>query len=165
MFEAGINPTNVRTSAEGPEFALGTIAFASMPSGQKGYMYVNDSGSGITGDGYVVDIDGSAFTAVMSTTTTTAPGAGAGKAVGVARAAIPANGYGWVQIFGPGTVRVLASAVLYTKLNSTATAGTLDDDATAGSEVIDGIVLDATNGGSTANVAAWINWPTVGRTL
>lgn len=165
MFFSGITPTNVRTSTEGPEVAVGTINFVSTSAGPKGYMYVKDSGSGITGDGYLCDIDGSAFTAVMTTTTTSAPGTGAGKSVGVARAAIAANGYGWLQIYGPGTVRVLASCVAYTIINTTATAGALDDDGTAGSEVIDGIVLDVTNGGSAANTAAWINWPRIGRTL
>lgn len=165
MFMAGINPTNVRTSAEGPEVAVGTIGFNQTTAGPKGYIYVQDSGSGITDDGYVAVVDGSAFTAVMATTTTTAPGSGAGKMAGVARAAIAASGYGWLQIFGAGTVRVLASAAAYTLINSTATAGALDDDATAGAEVIDGIALDVANGGSTANVAAWIQWPRVARTL
>lgn len=165
MFMAGIIQTNVRTAAEGPEVAPGTIGFNQTSAGPKGYIYVAADGTGITGDGYVCDIDGSTFTASMSTTTTTAPGTGAGKAVGVARAAIAASGYGWLQIYGAGTVRVLASCVAYTLINSTATAGALDDDATVGSEVIDGIALDVTNGGSTANVAAWIQWPRVARTL
>ena len=162
---AGINPTNVRTSAEGPEVALGTVGWIETSAGPKAYIYVRDSGSGITGDGYVCDMDGSTFYANMTTTTTTAPGTGAGKLAGVARAAIAASGYGWLQVFGPGTVRVLASCAAYTLINSTATAGALDDDATASSEVIDGIALDVANGGSTANVAAWIQWPRVARTL
>lgn len=165
MYLSGIDPTSVRTSTEGPEFGLGQIGFNTTAAGVKGYMYVKDSGSAITGDGYVVDIDGSAFTAVMCTTTTTQPGTGAGKLVGVARAAVAASGFGWVQIFGAGTVRVSASCAAYTLINSTATAGQLDDDATAGAEVIDGIVLDVANGGAAGTAAGWINWPKVGRTL
>lgn len=165
MYITGIIPDNVRTSAQGPEFTVGTIGWNFTSAGPKGYVYVQDSGSGLTGDGYVCDIDGSAFTAVMSTTTTTAPGTGAGKLVGVARAAVAASGYGWLQIFGAGTVRVAASAAAYTLLNSTATAGQIDDDATAGAEVIDGIVLDVANGGAAGTAAGWINWPKVGRTL
>lgn len=162
MYQMGLDVTRVTVGAE---FNLGTVIFTPTSAGVKGYMYVRDSGAGITGDGYVVDIDVSAFTAIMSTTTTTAPGTGAGKPVGVARAAFTASYYGWVQVFGPGTVRVLASAVAYTYLNSTGTAGALDDDATASSEVIDGIVLDVANGGATSNVAGFLNWPRVGRTL
>lgn len=165
MYLSGIDPTSVRTSAEGAEFGLGQIGFNTTSAGVKGYVYVRDSGSAITGDGYVCDVDGSEFTAVMSTTTTTAPGTGAGKLVGVARAAIAASGYGWLQVFGAGTVRVSASCAAYTIINSTATAGQLDDDATAGAEVIDGIVLDVANGGSAGTAAGYLNWPKVGRTL
>lgn len=165
MYVVGIIADNVRTSGEGPEFTVGTIGWNSTSAGPKGYIYVRADSSGITGDGYVADIDGSSFQASMSTTTTTAPGTGAGKLVGVARAAIAASGYGWLQIFGAGTVRVAASCAAYTLINSTATAGQLDDDATAGAEVINGIVLDVANGGAAGTAAGWINWPNVGRTL
>lgn len=165
MYIMGIDPTNVRTSAQGAEFDVGQIGFNTDSTGSKGYIYVQDSGAGITGDGYVCDIDGSAFTAVMCTTTTTAPGTGVGKPVGVARAAIAASGYGWLQIYGAGVVRVAASCAAYTQLNSTATAGQIDDDATASSEVIMSIVLDVANGGAAGTVAGFINWPVVGRTL
>lgn len=165
MFMAGINPTNVRTSTEGPEVAVGTIGFNQTTAGPKGYIYVQDSGSGITGDSYIALIDGSAFTAVMATVTTSAPGTGAGKAAGVARAAIAASGYGWLQIYGAGTIRTLASCAAYTLVNTTATAGAVDDDATASSEVIDGLALDTATGGAEASTAAWIQWPRVARTL
>lgn len=161
MYQFGIDPTKVSTS---PEFDVGQVAFNTTSDGAKGYIYVQANGA-ITGDGYVCDVDGSSFDAAMSTTTTTAPGTGAGKLVGVARAAFADNEYGWLQVFGPGTVRVAASAAAYTILNSTATAGQLDDDATAGAEVIDGIVLDAANGGAAGTAAGFLNWPKVGRTL
>jgi len=164
MYISGIDPTDVRTSGQGPAFTVGSVGWNMTSAGPKGYMYVLASGA-ITGDGYVCDIDGSAFSAVLSTLTTTAPGAGAGKPVGVARAAIADAGFGWLQIYGAGIVRVSASAAAYTLLNSTATAGQLDDDATAGAEVIDGIVLDVANGGSAGTAAAFLNWPKVGRTL
>jgi hypothetical protein len=165
MYISGINPTSVRTSTEGPEFQVGTIGWNQTSEGPKGFMYVKGDGTGVTADAYVVDIDGSTFVASMSTTTTTAPGTGAGKAVGVARAAIAANGFGWVQVYGYGLVQVSASCAAYTIINSTATAGQLDDDATAGAEVIDGIVLDAARAASAGTAAAFIQWPKVGRTL
>lgn len=161
MYQFGIDPTKVSTSAE---FEVGTVAFNSTDAGAKGYVYVQANGA-ITGDGYVCDIDGSSFDAAMSTTTTTAPGTGQGKTVGVARTAFADNEYGWLQVYGAGTVRVSASAAAYTNLNSTATAGQIDDDATAGAEVIDGIVLAAANGGAAGTAAGFINWPRVGRTL
>ncbi len=161
MYQLGIDPTVTHTT---PQFDVGQIAFTTDDDGAKGYIYVQANGA-ITGDGYVCDIDGSSFDAAMSTTTTTAPGTGQGKPVGVARAAFADNAYGWLQIYGPGTVRVAASAAAYTALNSTATAGQIDDDGTTGAEVIDGIVLDVANGGSAGTAAGFINWPRVGATL
>ena len=164
MYISGIIPDRVRTSAEGPEFTPGTIGWNMTSAGPKGYIYVKDSGAAITGDGYVALVDGSAFTAIMASTTTSAPGTGAGKLAGVARAAIAASGYGWLQIFGAGLVMTAGAAAVYTRLNTTATPGAIDDDATAGSEVIDGIVLDAATGSATTG-AGFINWPKVGLTL
>lgn len=164
MYISGIKADNVRTSSEGPEFTVGTHGFVMTSEGPKAYRYVVSAG-GVTGAGYVVDIDSSSNDAAMSTTTTTAPGTGAGKAVGVGVAAIAAGGYGWVQVYGRCVVRVAASCAAYTIINSTGTAGQLDDDATAGVEVIDGLVLDVANGGSAATVAGFANWPKVGRTL
>lgn len=163
----GIDPTKVRTSAEGGEFKVGTLGYTEGLDGvgSKVYIYVRADASGITGDGYVALVDGSTFVATMATTTSSAPGTGAGKLAGCARAAIAASGYGWLQVFGAGTVRTLASAAAYTILNTTATAGALDDDATAGSEVIDGMVLDVATGGAAASTAGFLNYPKVGRTL
>ena len=164
-YVVGIMADRVRTSAEGPEFRLGTRGMNATSAGVKEYVYVQDSGSGITGDGYIALVDGGNWTAVMATTTTSAPGAGAGKLAGAARAAIAASGYGWLQVFGAGTVRVSASCALGTIVNTTATAGQLDDDATAGSEVVDGIMLTTANGGAAATAAGFFNYPKVGRTL
>lgn len=161
MYIIGIDPTDVSATAK---YTLGALGANTTSAGTKVYMYVKANGA-ITGDGYVVDIDGSSFDAAMSSTTTTAPGTGAGKAVGVARAAFTTLYYGWVQVFGAGTVRVAASCAAYTIINSTATAGQLDDDAAVGAEVIDGIVLDVAAGGAAATVAGFLNYPKVGRTL
>lgn len=161
MYITGIDPTVTHTAAQ---HLVGSIGWNVTSAGAKGYIYVQANGA-ITGDSYVCDIDGSNFDAAMCTTTTTAPGTGAGKAVGVARVAFADNEYGWLQVYGAGTVRVAASAAAYTLLNSTATAGTLDDDATLGAEIIDGIVLDVANGVSAAATAGFLNWPKVGRTL
>lgn len=165
MFMAGIKADRVRTSAEGPEVAVGTLGYEQTSAGPKGYVYIRDSGSAITGTGYVVLIDGSDYTAVMATTTTAAPGTGSQKMVGVAVSAIAASGYGWAQIYGPCTIRTLASAVAYTTLNTTATAGALDDDASVGARVIEGLSLDVATGGAPAATAGFLNWPKVSRTL
>jgi len=165
MSVIGIDSTKVRTSAEGPEFRVGTRGCTEDSSGvTREFVYVVSAG-GVTGAGYVCLVDGSSFDAVMATTTESAPGTGAQKMVGLGMAAIAAGGYGWLQVYGPCSVRVAASAAAYTTLNSTATSGQLDDDATAGAEVVEGLALDVAAGGSAATVAGFANYPHVGRTL
>lgn len=161
MYVTGIKATEVSAT---PLHGVGTLGANVDSEGTKVYMYVRADGA-ITGDGYVVNIDVSTFDAAMCTTTTTAPGTGAGKPVGVAQVAFADNDYGWVQIYGQSSVRVSASAAAYTILNSTATAGQLDDDATASAEVIDGVILDVANGGAAAVANGFLNFPKVGRTL
>lgn len=162
MFIAGINPTQVWTSSETPPFTVGALA-----AGHDGKLYrfaVADAGAW-TGAGYVVIIE-AGDSGDMADTTSSAPGAGAGLPVGIAMAAVAAAGYGWLCVYGSGVpVRCAASAAKGTSLNTTATAGQLDDDATAGAEVIHGIGLEAANGGSAGNANASISFPYVGRTL
>lgn len=165
MYITGVDPTQVWTSTEVPAWGVGDIVFNKTSAGIKGYVFVKDSGSAITGDGYVCIVDGSDFTAVMCTDTTSAPGAGQGKLCGVARAAIAASGFGWLQIYGAGTIRTLTLCAAYTQLTTSATAGALDDATTAGLEVVDGMALDTATGGATANTAGFLNWPKIGRTL
>lgn len=161
MYMAGIDPTEVSTIAT---HGLGEIVFSTTTAGTKGYIYIQ-SAAGITDDGYICNINGTTFTATLNSTASSAAGTGQGRMCGVARAAIPTSSYGWLQIYGNGTVRVLASCAAYTQLNTTATAGAADDDATAASRVVDGININIANGGSTANVVGFLNWPRVGRTL
>jgi hypothetical protein len=73
--------------------------------------------------------------------------------------------FGWVQRRGQASIRVLASAAANTRLNTTTTAGTLDDDGTAGSKQIEGIHIQFANGGATANVEGTLNDPIVGATI
>ncbi len=90
-----------------------------------------------------------------------------GLLVGVAQVDIAALSYGWFQRSGKASVgvRVLASAAADARLNTTATAGALDDDGTATTKEILGIALTTANGGSTALTAAMLNFPAVGVTL
>jgi S-adenosylhomocysteine hydrolase len=93
-----------------------------------------------------------------------------GQIVGVTVAAIPGTsgtvvGYGWVQVKGTATARVLGLAAANARLNTTATAGALDDDGTAGSFQVQGIYLTTTNGAATAATACVLNYPFVDVTL
>ena len=164
MIVNGINPTAVRTSAEGPQFAPGTRAAQQDENGYKEYVYVL-ADEAITAAGYVVLVDAD-HSAEMVDTTSSAPGAGAGKPVGVAMAAIASGGYGWLQIYGPCSVRTLASAAANTELTSSATPGAVDDATTSGLEVIDGLIVGTATGGAEAtNTDGFASYPRVGRTL
>lgn len=86
--------------------------------------------------------------------------------LGVAPVAFANDEYGWLQIYGPCTMNVLASCNANAELTTTATGGALDDATTASLIVADGIVLTAANSASVAAAKAGIlNFPKVGRTL
>ena len=165
----GISPAQVKTSSDVPEFKLGTLAFLSSTNeddadGDKLYLYV-EAGEAITAEGYACVVD-SDYVAEMLDTTSSAPGAGQGQRVGAAQAAIASGGYGWLQVYGKGSLRTLASAAAGTELTSSATPGAVDDATTAGLEVIEGLSLGTATGGSAAtNADAYFNFPHVGRTL
>lgn len=151
----GADPANP-TSTQG--FALGDCA-----KGDDGseFVYVQANGA-ITGDGYVVLIDEN-WQADMIETTNSATGFG--QMVGVAKAAFADDDYGWVQVKGVTPIRVAASCAANTAVNTTATGGQLDDDATSGAEVIDRLVLTTANGGAAGNAEGVLTYPTVGATL
>jgi len=132
-------------------FALGTIALSSSGSV---YVYVQFGGT-VTGAGYVCNIS-PAFAAVMCTTANDAFGA----PVGVAQAAASATNYGWLQVYGPASVWVLANAAANVPLATSATSGGLDDGAAVGALVVGGAVLTTARGGTDGLAAAWLNWPT-----
>lgn len=162
----GIIPTQIAASTANAEFKLGTVGGYDDPTnGYQEFVYGRANGA-VTGAGYLcVELTG--FDFAMASTTTTAPGSsGYGTRCGAAQAALADNEYGWFQIYGKGSLRTLASAAKGTRLNSTATAGAVDDDGTAGSEAIDGLVLGTATGGSAAtNTDAIFSYPTVGSTL
>lgn len=88
-----------------------------------------------------------------------------GGLVGVPAVDIASGSYGWVQTFGNCSVNVAASCAADARINTTETAGRLDDDATAGAKVIEGIKLNAACGGAAADTSAFLMTPRVGATL
>lgn len=167
MYLIGIDVTSQSAVRE---FPLGSLAMVVEDDGTTGiYMYAQCDASGVGNTGGVAIISGgtgsAGHAATAASVTSSAPGTGQGKYCGVALAAVAANVFAWFKVFGSIQVRVLANCAAWTQLNTTGTANALDDDATAGSEVIDGIVLRSTNGGATAAANAIVNWPRVGRTL
>ncbi|NDG19336.1 MAG: hypothetical protein EB117_13820 [Betaproteobacteria bacterium] len=162
----GISKADVTASTANAQFRLGTVGGYDDPTnGYQEFVYGRADGA-VTGAGYLC-VEETGFDFTMVSTTSTTPGtAGPGSRCGAAQAALADNEYGWFQIYGKGSLRTLASAAKGTQLNSTATAGAVDDDATAGSEVIVGVVLLTATGGSAAtNTDAVFCYPSVGRTL
>lgn len=89
-----------------------------------------------------------------------------GNLVGVAGVAFASAERGWVQVKGPvANANVLASAAANVRLNTTATAGSLDDDGTAGSMQVQGIYLTSARAASAGPAPAILNYPYVDVTL
>lgn len=154
----GVDLTDDSTTAL---FELGTRHYD--PNTDKEWIYVQADAGGVTGTGYVVLVD-EAYAADMIDTTNSATGFG--QIIGVSPIAVAASGYFWAQIGGVASVRVAASAAANVRLNTTATAGQIDDDGTAGSEVVENIALTTANGGAAGTAAGVItNVPKCGATL
>lgn len=84
---------------------------------------------------------------------TTAVRGGVGDRVGVPSVAIPNQHYGWVSIYGKGTLLAAAGCAPRVALHTTAAGGILDDD-TSG-ELITGIALTEARGSEAATAAQW----------
>jgi hypothetical protein len=161
----GIDKTAVTGATDVPAFRLGTLGgFDDPVLGYQEFIYGRADGA-VTA--FFACVEATGFDFAMASTTNTAPGqSGHGSRIGVAQAGLADNQYGWFQVYGKGSVRTLASAAKGTRLNTTGTAGALDDDGTAGAEVIVGLVLGTATGAAAAvNADAVFNYPTVGATL
>lgn len=151
--------TQIGASVTSTEGALGakTAGLGDRYTDQVGkeYVYVQAT-SAITGAGYVAIID-EAYAAVMVSTSVDK----IGNLIGVAGVAFAAADYGWLQVKGPCLVRVAASCAANVTLNTTATAGQLDDDGTAGALAINGLVLTTARSASAGTAAGLLNYCSV----
>lgn len=162
----GISKSDVVAATGVPQFKLGTVGGYDDPVlGYQEFVYGRADGA-VTGLGFAC-VEKTGFDFALVTTTNTAAGQnGHGSRVAVAQAVLADDQYGWFQIYGKGSLRTLASAAKGTRLNSTATGGALDDDGTASSRAINGVVLGTATGGEAAtNADAIFSYPTVGATL
>ena len=151
------NPaTLANNQLSGKGFALNSVA--TTPTGLQ-FIYVQGATALAVGDFVHINAAG---TATLLTTASSPRG----NRVGVVPAVFAANERGWVQICGAcPAASVLASCAANTRINTTATAGALDDDNTVGAKVIDGVVLSTARGGSNGTAPAILNFPVVGVTL
>ena len=146
---------DVETWTASAEFGLGTIGVGADGSE---WVYVVDSGSGVTGEGYALVIDED-WSATMTSLALTY-----GDMIGIAKAAGTASYYGWAQRKGVCNIRVAASCGANADLNATSTVGQIDDDNESGSENITGLILTTANGGSAGTAPGLIHYPTVSAT-
>lgn len=167
----GIDKTQITAASAVPAFRLGTIGGYDDPTlGYQEFIYGRADGA-MTGAGYVaVEVTAAAaanaLDFIMVTTANTAGGQnGHGSRVAVAQAVMADNEFGWFQIYGKGSLRTSAAAAKGTRLNTTATAGALDDDGTAGARVINGAVLGVATGGAATSADAVFAYPSVGATI
>lgn len=174
MYVMGIDPTLVRTAAEGPAWTPGTLGanagqgtMYTAPMGTTGstagantgpavYVYVT-SAAGVTANQLV--LVNQAFDAVAATATNGATGTGAGKQVAVAKGTIAAGGSGWVQVYGNTPCLAVAATVVASVLTLSGTAGAIDDLTAVGSLPLMGIYL-ASIVSTTGQV--FLNWPHIG---
>lgn len=162
---AGINPTQKWAATAVPEFKLGQVAGYDHPTlGYQEFVFGRANGA-VTGRGYLC-LEQTGFDFVMASTTTSAPGAsGPGSRCGSAQVDLADNEYGWFQIYGKGPLRTAAATAIGTRLNTTGTGGAVDDDGTASSEQIIGLVLMTLTGGAATSEDAMYSYPVVGITL
>ena len=163
MFIQGIDETEIVAATGIPSFQVGSLGVNQSPTlGTTGFLYVHASEI-VTAAGYVCQVDGS-YECQMVDSTSSAIGQGA--RVGVAMAAIADNEFFWIQVYGKGSMRTLASMGVGTGTFSTATPGAVDDAATTGLEPIFGAYLGTATGGSAAtNADAYFCFPTIGATV
>lgn len=162
----GISRDDVVVATGTPQFRLGTVGGYDDPTnGYQEFIYGRANGA-VTAAGFLC-VESTGFDFTMVTTANTAAGQnGHGSRLGAAQAVLADNQFGWFQVYGKGSVRTLGLAAKGTSLNTTATDGAVDDDATVGARVVQGLVLGTATGASPAtNADAIFSYPTVGRTL
>ena len=153
---AGTYAENVQPSAP---FAAGTRT--NMQNGGTA-IYCKLSTGGATGQYYCIVAPSSNWgAAVMMSNSVGALGDPVGSFLGSAAAV--SGDYGWVQISGTGSI-FLNTASANVAMQSTTTAGEVDDASGSGTKVLTNLWLTAANAGSAAVTACEMQNPTVGAT-
>lgn len=159
---AGVNFSNIYVApaigaynygTSNPDFEVGTHAF-----GARGteWVYVKYGTGGSTGLGFVM-VYNELFVATMLTLTNDL----IGQHIGVSPAAALIDNYGWLQVAGAcDAIQVLASCAANVDLNSTATAGAIDDAGATGFK-ISGIELTTARAASQGNAPGMLNYPVI----
>lgn len=158
-FAIGYNPTQPSATAQtnGKGFAPGDQIEDS-----SGNVWVYVKATATIAQYDVVTYD-ETFTTVVAPVSTS--NAARGDKLGVASVAFASGDYGFIQVYGPCTMNVLASCAPNAELTVSSTAGSLDDATTASLKVADGTIQTASSVSVASSKAGVLNWPAVGRTL
>jgi hypothetical protein len=161
----GLDPLALAAASASPQFRLGSAGSYDDPvQGLKEYVYGSAVGTQTVGQ---VCVEGVAGVWTPVTTALSAPGAvgGHGTRVGVAQFAGPVGTFGWYQVYGTCSALTAAAVAVGTRLNTTATAGAVDDDGTAGARPILGMVFKTLVGSGTVGADCRLSYPTIGLTI
>ena len=145
MYIVNINPLQTWPEAEPPGHRAGTLG---VDVGGNIYACVQANGVALAAHHFCI-VGNAAWTALHMTKARI--DANEASHCGIPRAGIPANHFGWLQLWGYAECQVLASAAKDTALYTSATAGALDD-ASASQTRIYGVHL-TTARSATAGVA------------
>ena len=151
MSEKIFNPTLVQTEQD-EAWKLGERARDNLGNE---YLYVKATAAVVLGKVVRVNYQ---FNAAHVTTGNSA----AGRIFGVAVAAMAANTYGWVQIYGRASIHVLASCAKDKALYTSGTAGSLDDASNNQTKITGAVLGTAQGGAAGVNDNAQINYPSRG---
>jgi hypothetical protein len=75
------------------------------------------------------------------------------------------NQYCWYQVFGTCSALTAGAVAVGTRLNTTATAGAIDDDGTAGARPILGAVFKTLVAGAQIGADCRLVYPSIGLTI
>lgn len=140
--------------ATDPETGDVTLGHTQRDPDGRTYMRVKAEGT-VAGEGEVGFIDPATFDFTLLSTSNDA----AGLIVAVAQEAAADEEDLWVVVDGPTLIQVGANAAAQVALNTTATAGQLDDDATGGAFVVNNLWLTAARGGTAGTAAGMARNP------
>jgi hypothetical protein len=161
----GLDPLALGLATNVPAFRLGSAGLYDDPvQGTKEYIYGSAVGTQTLGQ---VCVEGVAGVWTPVTTALSAAGqvGGYGTRVGVAQAAASAGQFCWYQVFGTCSALTAGAVAIGTRINTTATAGAVDDDGTAGARPIHGMVWKTLVAGALVGADARICYPTIGLTI
>jgi hypothetical protein len=153
---AGVNINRVDLL---PQFAVGT--FATLDNGGEAvYCRVPVAIPAASRGSLTVIND--AFDASLASTANSPRGQRVGALI--SNDAVAANNFAWFQRKGQAPVRTAGAVAANTLINTTATAGSIDDDATVGSKRIEGVIFNVAPGAGGV-FEAYMNDAFIGATL